>query len=55
VGSFASSIREGLKKSDNYPIFFTFRRGKLSKITPFWDKIVKMSIFWRKNFKNLEI
>ena len=33
---------------DNFPIFFTFRRGKLSKIPILWDKIVKISIFWGK-------
>ena len=39
----------------NFPKFFTFRSGKLSKIALFWEKIVKISIFWGENCKNLQI
>ena len=48
----------------NFPIFFTFRSGKLSKIALFWEKMVKISIFggkivkictyWGINCKNLQ-
>ena len=32
----------------NFPVFFTFRNGKLSKIAHFWGKFFKISIFEEK-------
>ena len=38
-----------------FPIFFTFRSGKFFKFALFWENIVKISIFWGKNYKNFQI
>ena len=37
---------------NNFPIFSSFRSGRFFKIALFWEKIVKIIIFWGKNGKN---
>ena len=43
------------KNWKKFPIFFTFRSGKLSKIALYWEEIVKISIIWGENCQNMHL
>jgi len=45
----------GEKIVKNFPHVCHFQKWKFFEIALYWEKIVKLSIFWGKNYKNLQI
>ena len=55
LGKIAKICKFRGKNWKKFPIFFTFRSGKLSKIALYWEEIVKISIIWGENCQNMHL